>query len=84
MAREATCPACEGRVPVPKGTQYNTPVRCPMCDEAFVPPWLRVSVVDEDGVAFDRYLHEICFGYWSARQAEPGAADVTMNVNPRL
>lgn len=22
-------------------------------------------IVDEDGVVFDRYLHEICFGYWS-------------------
>jgi hypothetical protein len=23
-----------------------------------------ISVVDEDGVAFDRFLHEICFGFW--------------------
>ena len=23
-----------------------------------------VSVIDEDGVAFDRFLHEICFQYW--------------------
>ena len=28
-----------------------------------------VSVVDEDGVAFDRYLHEVCFGFWPSRQA---------------
>ena len=27
-----------------------------------------VSVVDEDGVPFDRYLHEICLGFWPARQ----------------
>ena len=27
-----------------------------------------VSVVDEDGVPFDRYLHEICYGFWPARQ----------------
>jgi hypothetical protein len=33
-----------------------------------------VSVVDEEGVAFDRYLHEICFKYWPARHAEPGDA----------
>lgn len=30
-----------------------------------------VSVVDEDGVAFERFLHETCFGYWpSAPDAE--------------
>ena len=23
-----------------------------------------VQVVDEDGVPFDRFLHENCFGYW--------------------
>lgn len=23
-----------------------------------------IQIVDEDGVAFDSYLHEICFGYW--------------------
>ena len=34
-----------------------------------------VSVVDEDGVAFERLLHETCFRYWpSAPDAEPGAA----------
>lgn len=48
MAREATCPACQGRVPVPKGTRYNTPVTCPMCDESFVPPFMRVTVVDDE------------------------------------
>ena len=63
MAREATCPACEGRVPVPKGTQYNTPVRCPMCDEAFVPPWLRVSVVDEDEEEDEPYDPETADAY---------------------
>jgi hypothetical protein len=26
-----------------------------------------VSVVDEDGLAFDRYLHEICFAFWPKR-----------------
>jgi hypothetical protein len=30
-----------------------------------------VSVVDEDGIAFDRYLHEVCFRYWPASHAEP-------------
>lgn len=48
MARDATCPACQGRVPVPKSARYNAAVRCPLCDESFVPPWLRVRVVDED------------------------------------
>jgi hypothetical protein len=34
-----------------------------------------VSVVDEDGVAFERFLHETCFGFWPHSQdAEPGAA----------
>jgi hypothetical protein len=28
-----------------------------------------VSVVDEDGVAFDRYMHEICFRFWPSRPA---------------
>ena len=28
-----------------------------------------VSVVDEDGVAFDRFLHEGCFSYWPAKNA---------------
>jgi hypothetical protein len=23
-----------------------------------------VRIADEDGVAFDRFLHEICFGFW--------------------
>jgi hypothetical protein len=23
-----------------------------------------IGVVDEDGETFDRFLHEICFGYW--------------------
>ncbi len=32
-----------------------------------------VSVVDEDGVVFDRHLHEICFGYWPTPPADPGA-----------
>lgn len=27
-----------------------------------------VSVVDEDGVAFERFLHETCFGYWPSVQ----------------
>ena len=27
-----------------------------------------LSVVDEDGVAFDRFLHETCFGYWPRSQ----------------
>ena len=31
-----------------------------------------VSVVDEDGVAFDRYLHDICFKYWPEREDKPG------------
>jgi hypothetical protein len=26
-----------------------------------------VSVVDEDGVAFDRFLHERCFDFWPAQ-----------------
>lgn len=46
MARKATCPACEDRVPVPPGTRANTKVRCPSCDQLFVPPWLRVTVLD--------------------------------------
>src|SRR5262245_20233822 len=34
-----------------------------------------VSVVDEDGVAFERFLHETCFGFWPPEQdAEPSAA----------
>ena len=28
-----------------------------------------VSVIDEDGIAFDRFLHETCFAYWPARPA---------------
>lgn len=23
-----------------------------------------IKIIDEDGVAFDSYLHEVCFGYW--------------------
>ena len=23
-----------------------------------------IQIVDENGVAFDRYLHELCFDYW--------------------
>jgi hypothetical protein len=53
MARSATCPACEDRVPVPAGTRPNTPVRCPACDQAFVPPWLRVDVVDDEDEPYD-------------------------------
>lgn len=48
MSRNATCPACEGKVPVSKTARQNVPVKCPSCDEAFVPPWLRVRIVDED------------------------------------
>ena len=41
-----------------------------------------VSVVDEDGVAFERFLHETCFGFWPhSPEADPGTdsseADVT-------
>jgi hypothetical protein len=34
-----------------------------------------VQVVDEDGVPFDRFLHELCFGFWRAPggPAEPPA-----------
>ena len=48
MARNATCPACEDRVPVPSGTRANTKVRCPSCDQLFVPPWLRVTVLESE------------------------------------
>ena len=24
-----------------------------------------VRIVDDDGIEFDRYLHEVCFKYWS-------------------
>ena len=34
-----------------------------------------VSVVDEDGEAFDRFLHEFCFGFWPVRRAELDAAE---------
>jgi hypothetical protein len=27
-----------------------------------------VSIVDEDGESFDRFLHEICFQFWPSRQ----------------
>jgi hypothetical protein len=27
-----------------------------------------VHIVDDDGVAFDRFLHEICRGYWPRKQ----------------
>ena len=42
-------------MPVPAGTRPNAPVRCPACDQAFVPPWLRVQVVegDEDDEPYD-------------------------------
>jgi hypothetical protein len=34
-----------------------------------------VSVVDEEGVAFERFLHETCFDYWlRAQDAKPGTA----------
>jgi hypothetical protein len=23
-----------------------------------------IQIVDDEGIEFDRYLHEICFGYW--------------------
>jgi hypothetical protein len=63
MSREATCPACEGRVPVPKSARYNVPVSCPMCDEAFVPPWLRVRVVEEDEEGSEPYDPETAERY---------------------
>jgi hypothetical protein len=50
-------------VPVPKGTRYNTPVHCPSCDEAFVPPWLRVTVVDEDEEESEPYDPETAERY---------------------
>jgi hypothetical protein len=34
-----------------------------------------VSIVDDDGVAFDRFLHEICFRYWPARRDTGAATD---------
>jgi hypothetical protein len=63
MPRDATCPACQGKVPVPKGTRYNTPVRCPMCDQSFVPPFLRVTVVDEEEEAEEPYDPETADAY---------------------
>lgn len=27
-----------------------------------------ISIVDENGVPFDRFLHEICFNYWQTPQ----------------
>ena len=53
MARSATCPACEDRVPVPQGARPNVPVRCPSCHQAFVPPWLRVEVVEGEDEPYD-------------------------------
>lgn len=29
-----------------------------------------VSVVDEDGVAFNRFLHETCLAFWPSRHSE--------------
>ena len=64
MARNATCPACHGKVPVPKGTRYNTPVTCPACDEAFVPPFMRVTVIaDEEEEAEAPYDPETAEAY---------------------
>ena len=28
-----------------------------------------ISIVDEDGEPFDRFLHEICFGFWPSKPA---------------
>jgi hypothetical protein len=54
VASQAKCPACEDRVAVPPGTRANSQVRCPSCDQLFVPPWLRVTVVeDEDDEPYD-------------------------------
>lgn len=58
MPRSATCPACHDRVPVPAGMASNTPVRCPACLQTFVPPWLRVAVVDEDAEPYDPHTAE--------------------------
>lgn len=63
MAREATCPACEGKVPVPKGTRTNTTVRCPACDEPFIPPWLKVRLVDEGDEDNEPYDPETAESY---------------------
>jgi hypothetical protein len=29
-----------------------------------------ISIVDEEGVEFDHYLHETCFSYWPSPNAE--------------
>lgn len=29
-----------------------------------------IQIVDEDGIPFDRYLHEICFSYWPSESRE--------------
>lgn len=53
MARDATCPTCGDRVPVRSGTKPNTRVTCPSCDEKFVPPWLRMTVVEDEDEPYD-------------------------------
>lgn len=80
MAREATCPACEGKVPVPKGTRTNTKVRCPACDEAFIPPWLKVRLVDENEEENEPYDPETADAY---KVKKPKGKKVRAKVTPR-
>lgn len=42
-----------------------------------------LSIVDEVGVAFDRYLHEICFQYWPEKRSESGGAACEGDSNLR-
>ncbi len=80
MGREATCPACEGKVPVPKGTRTNTKVRCPACDEPFIPPWLKVRLVDEDEEDNEPYDPETADAY---KVRKPQGKKVRPKVTPR-
>lgn len=38
---------------MPNGAAANSKVKCPSCDERFVPPWLSMTVVDEDREPYD-------------------------------
>jgi hypothetical protein len=53
MSRRCECPVCGASLDIPRGVKTNSKIECPSCLEQFVPPQLRMTVVDEDDEPYD-------------------------------
>jgi hypothetical protein len=53
MSRRCQCPMCGASLDIPRGVKVNAKIECPSCEEQFVPPQLRMTIVEEDDDPYD-------------------------------